>query len=419
MDVARGQAGGLAGDDAGVALVEVSAALTRLQRAIQGVVRQLPSYPTRSPELQQMLGIDRSLAWKVHRLVHARTAAEAAAFVPGQSAMEILCAAARSAGADEAAISAVMEAFAGYDRAAATHVGDRRSARLMLTSDDPEGEGRAELGMRRAAYEAGTFLAGLRARAHLQTYIVPPGSGPGLADMIALKGMYGLERLRSDAPFTMARVKTAKPGDSQFHDAPVRALDPMEPGQMVPLIREFCSTPLPTFVAAERESGGLEDELTNWAVGKMGAVTVVSGVYARDHFQTVANARQEESRIGARLRVPCQVLVLDEIVDRRVWGEGSPEVEVYGELSGDASWYTRNLRGLRVPISVQVEAMGSGLGAWTTPEIPRYEELLSFAFESRGLRPEDFDGYRVRIEFPLLPTGVSLVRKKRSANTQG
>jgi hypothetical protein len=414
MDVSRGQAGGLTGDDAGVALVEVSAALTRLQRAVQGLVRQLPSYPTRSPELQQMLGIDRSLAWKVHRLVHARTAAEAAAFVPGQSAMEILCAAARNAGADEGAIVAVMEAFAGYDRAAATHVGDRRSARLMLTSDDPAGEGRAELGMRRAAYEAGTFLAGLRARAHLQTFIVAPGSVPGRADMIAIKGMYELERLRAEAPFTMARVRFAKPGDAQFHDAPVKPLDELGAVQMVPLIREFCSKPLPTFAAAEREGGGLEDELMNWTVGKMGAVTVVSGVSARDHFQTVASGGDEESRIGARLRVPCQVLVLDEIVDRRVWGEDSPEVEVYSELSGDASWYTRSLRGLRVPISVRVESMGRGLGAWTTPEIPRYEELLAFAFESRGLRPEDFDGYRVRIEFPLLPTGVSLVRRKRS-----
>src|SRR3954468_5829128 len=229
------------GVDTGVAMSEVSASLSVLQRALRELVRALPAYPTRAPELQQMLGIDRSLAWKVHRLMHARTAAEAAGFVPGQGAIEILCDAARGAGAGEAAMAAVKEAFAGYDSAAATHVGDRRSARLMLTSEDPVGEGRAELGLRRSAYEAGAFLAGLRARAHLQTYIVSPGSRAGSADMIALRAMFDLERLRVGAPFFMARVKTARPEDAHFKDAPVKPLDEMDPGQTVPLMRRFCS----------------------------------------------------------------------------------------------------------------------------------------------------------------------------------
>jgi hypothetical protein len=167
----------------------------------------------------------------------------------------------------------------------------------------------------------------------------------------------------------------------------------------------------------ERDDGGVEDELINWPVGKTGAMTVVAGVSARDHFQTVATPRSDLSRIGARVRVPCQVLVLDELVDRRVWGEASaPDVEVYCELTGDSSWYTQNIRGLRVPINAKVEALGRGLDGAATPDVPRYQELLEFAFGARGLNPEDFDGYRVRIEFPLLPTGVSLLRKKLAAS---
>jgi hypothetical protein len=400
---------------AGGALSEVAAALGQLQRALNGVVREFPSHPTKAPELQQMLGIDRSLAWKVHRLMHARSAAEAATFVPGGGAIEIFSNAAKGLGVGEGTIAALREAYAGYDRSAAMHAGDRRSARLMLKSDDPGSDAGAELGLRRAAYEAGAFLAGIRARAHLQTYIVSPGSKDGWADMIALRAMYDLERLRAGAPFSMSRVKSAKPGDAHFKDAPVQPLEAMESGQMVPLIGAFCSSPQPTFAAVEREDGGLEDELTNWPVGKTGAMTVVAGVAARDHFHTVATPRGETSRMGARVRVPCQVLVLDEFTDRRVWDQGSPEVEVYSELSGDASWYTRDLRGLRVPISTKVEPLGRGLGGAGTPDIPRYQELLEFAFNARGLNPDDFDGYRVRIEFPLLPTGVSLVRKKRSA----
>src|SRR3954469_8426949 len=86
------------GVDTGVAMSEVSAALSVLQRALRELVRALPAYPTRAPELQQMLGIDRSLAWKVHRLMHARTAAEAAGFVPGASAVVFLFHAAKKVG---------------------------------------------------------------------------------------------------------------------------------------------------------------------------------------------------------------------------------------------------------------------------------------------------------------------------------
>jgi hypothetical protein len=346
--------------------------------------------------------------------MHSRSAAETATFVPGAGAIDILSNAARSAGVSEGAAARLRQAFDGYDRAAAVHAGNRRSARLMLKSQDP-GEERSELGLRRAAYEAGSFLAGIRARAHLQTFIVSPGSSPQRADMIALRAMYDLERLRDGAPFSMSRVKTARPGDAQFHDAPVVALDPMAPGQMVPLVRDFCSAPLPTFAPAEREDGGVEDELVNWPVGKTGAVTVVAGVAARDHFPTAPTERGELSRMGARVRVPCQVLILDELTDRRLWGDQTPEVEVYSELGGDASWYTRDLRGLRVPISTRVERLGRGLSGIATPDIPRYRELLEFAFSARALRPDDFEGYRVRIEFPLLPTGVSLVRRATPA----
>src|SRR5262249_47215849 len=222
----------------------------------------------------------------------------------------------------EGVVDALREAFSGYDRAAATHAGNRRSARLMLRSEDPSAEDGAELGLRRAAYDAASFLAGLRARAHLQSYIVPPRSPPDWAHMLARRAMYALERLRREAPFYMSRVKYAKPEDTRFHDAAVEPLEPAEPGQEVPLIRRFCSSPLPTFRPVEREDGRVEDELVNWAVGKTGAMTVVAGVAARNHFHTIATPRGETSRMGARLRVPCQVLVLDEFADRRVWGEG-------------------------------------------------------------------------------------------------
>jgi hypothetical protein len=104
------------------------------------------------------------------------------------------------------------------------------------------------------------------------------------------------------------------------------------------------------------------------------------------------------------------------------WGRVSaspaeaPEVEIYSELSGDASWFTRRAAGLRIPMNVRIERLGAGLEGAATADVPRYPQLLRFAFDAGRLDPRQFEGYRIRIEFPLLPTGVSLVRTKVEAS---
>src|SRR5262249_40884368 len=150
-------------------------------------------------------------------------------------------------------------------------------------------------------------------------------------------------------------------------------------------------------------------------IGRTGAVTVVAGISSLDHFNSVAEKPGELSRLGARLRVPCETLVLDEFVRGESSDVPPPEIEGFSELSGDASWFTRRASGLRVPMNVRVEPLGRGLEGAATPDVPRYPQLLEFAFASRALDPRDFEGFRVCIEFPLLPTGVSLVRPKREA----
>lgn len=391
---------------------EVAAAVCRLQHAVRDGVEALPTFPARPPDLQRTLGIDRNLAWKIHRLTHARTAAEAATFVPGAGAMTILAEALLRVGVPAPLIAAVSQTFESYDAAVRTHAGDRTTARQILEAETGGPDAGNDLGLRRAAFRAGAFVAGVRARVHLQTYVVAPSVRSGWSDLLAVRGFYDVQRLRPDSLFLMPRLKTARKGDAQFSEPPIRPLDPLSLGENVPLIRDFCSRPVPGFREVAREDGGIEDELAEWPVGRTAAVTLVAGIESRQHSRHVADAPGDRSRLGARLRVPCETLVLDQFVSRDLGGAEAPEVEVFSELSGDASWFTRRASGLRVPMSVQVQRLGTGLDGAASPDVPRYLQLLQFAFNAGRLDPQKFEGYRVRIEFPLLPTGVSLVRPK-------
>jgi hypothetical protein len=57
-------------------------------------------------------------------------------------------------------------------------------------------------------------------------------------------------------------------------------------------------------------------------------------------------------------------------------------------------------------VSETIEHLGAGVEILRAPEIPRYEEMISCAFERLGWNGSEFEVYRLRIPYPLIPTGI-------------
>lgn len=51
---------------------------------------------------------------------------------------------------------------------------------------------------------------------------------------------------------------------------------------------------------------------------------------------------------------------------------------------------------------------GRGLGLSHTPDIPGYADLTAGVCASVGIDPEDYELYRVRMEYPPMPTTVMI-----------
>ena len=61
-----------------------------------------------------------------------------------------------------------------------------------------------------------------------------------------------------------------------------------------------------------------------------------------------------------------------------------------------------------LPLTERAEYLGDGIDAARTPLIPRYADLLSYAMQRTGWRPEDFRVFRCRVDYPVLYTRIRL-----------
>jgi hypothetical protein len=54
------------------------------------------------------------------------------------------------------------------------------------------------------------------------------------------------------------------------------------------------------------------------------------------------------------------------------------------------------------------ELLGSGPAALSTPEVPRYAEMLGAVSQKIGLNLTDFNAWRLRVEYPLYQSTFSM-----------
>lgn len=412
---------------------DAATSLAGMQRSLRQLVDALPQPPSTATGLERALGVDRNLAWKVHRLVTTSEPAAIAGLVPGRAAMQLVVDAARRLNVPGSVLDGILDAEARYREMIRRHAGDRASAALMLgasaaadgTSVGSGGAGSAtggvgsgagvqtgtDLGLRRAAFRAMSFLAGVRVGTQLSTFLVAPGSDAERVDVVSIKGFYDIERIRAGAPFVMTRPRAAVGGAAYATMMQYTGIEPVGASGAtdVPLVPAFCSHPTPRFKALAGDEGFVEDHLEDRPVGKTGACTVVRATVSRNLLPRYKSTGDEHAEVSTRLRTPCQVVILDKFIHADAYGDVTPTVRVYNDLAGEAAWVGERQASQLVPAGERVQLLGRGITGVRDPAAPRYEALLAHAFERLGWDPAKFTGYRVRVELPLIPSTVMLV----------
>ena len=384
-------------------------AVGQFRAALRNVIDRLSSKPiVRASELARALDLDNRLAWKISKVIGLQDPFAASQFIPGRAGIRIFLRAASRHKLAEAVVMSVDAAYEDFRRVMKSHAGDRRSFNAMLAGHATGNELRADLEHRKGAFHHLSYLWGVQARTHLSSFIVRASEErQGYYDSVTLRGFVDLRWIRPNVSWRVRRMCTVDDLGNVCTDFRREPLSPAPEGRRggadAPLLREFCSQPLPKLRIPDGFPADTSYQLIEGTVGNAGSLTCLLGEIGRGVEPYTRSESCTRMVFAACPRTPAETLILDLVIHRDMLGRLNPTAHMFGDLF-DQGFNDPPLEVDRLPLAEKVEFLGSGADAVYAAELPRYPEMARFAFDRVGWPESEFDVYRLCVPYPLIPT---------------
>lgn len=375
----------------------------RLASELDALIRLVPPAHLTASALSRWLGINRGTCQRV--LLAARAAGdgvEALRRAPGVDGMDEFVKAigariGRRAEVDLA--EAMVQDYAHLvQRAGGSH---SKLVRLGMRGDTDAESADAQtaspredalVAARREIYQASWITTGARTEANVGFQAFRPSEdAPGMVDAIHARGFIGLRR-RTDGLALSSRMSAL--GD-------IANLTTLEgeknPGkQWSALLAEFCTLPLPT-VITQRENNTVNSiVLGDNAVER--PVDVVLGGRGVGGQPDPRSGKISHLTAMFGLRFPARAQVYDFYLHRDLAAGARVFANALASHPRDAdpvhSWFDK------LAYAPRITAMGPGPIARPSPAYARMSELASWVFVRTDWDPNEFEAWRIEIEYP-------------------
>lgn len=382
-----------------------------LQASMTELLEEAGLARSRPAALGRTFGVDKTLAWRVSRFVTDDDVRGAARHLPGIGGMEIVLKAAEKHGVAATRVKAVREAESALQAFVQQHAGDRRTFEAMLAGvahDD-----RADLDERRAFYRAGSAIWGVRARCQFLLFASKPSEHDVTRlDTLDVAGFQDLERLRPDVPWLVRRLHVIR-GDGDSQSASTVSREPLDPDcpsdQVMPLLTEFCSKPIPRFHQFVGADGAVYNELAPGPLGRRNAVDCISGEMYRSMLARSWSPTNTFGRYTFGVRTPVQSATFDVLLHESLVEYGDMEGSVVAAIENIAPG--SGVQGAGQRALLQEPAPATKLGSppiMHTSRTRDYPAIVRRAFDLAGWSLDEFRGYRLELEYPPPPCTMIL-----------
>ncbi|MEM1165624.1 MAG: hypothetical protein AAGI30_04965 [Planctomycetota bacterium] len=370
--------------------------------------------PDSASSLSRSLGLQLGLGWKIWQVLTEDDPFVAAQHVPGRPGFKLFFKALTGAGATPTTVADLDEIAESFEYAVQQHGGDRSTFDMMLASNARSADSRAELNHRRTAFRGNSFTFGLRCDAAFTRFIVAPSShDPSRCDIVGTHGFINLTRLRADVPWRMSRGSTLmSSGRSQSprHAEPLFTDSSTDHTRVIPelpLLVDYCSTPLPEFRRILGRSERIGYELAPGQVGAQGGITCLVGEIFRAVYPRFASEEDSLSSFRMPLKTPAETAVFELIAHQDVLGGRTPMLDVVCDVYEEVA-LVEKLQSDRLPTYDPLEDLGPPHRARPSKAIPKYAELTVRTFERAGWSPDDFTVFRIEMRYPPIASSAFL-----------
>jgi len=389
--------------------LEAQDVLAGVRRSIRGVLEQLRGPSARPRDLEQALGLHKTLAWRVLRVAYGRDPLADVQHIPGGEGIEKFLSAAEVAGVEKVRLVTVRESVARFRALVDTHAGDRPSLEVMLRSMTDAPEPAADLrATRRAAFRCASYTWGTQTKARILSGIFTPCGG-GLADVATVRAHVAMRRVRREGQLGLSRTvesATDKPGP---RSARVEAVEPEGLLGGVPLLRDCCTRPLPEVEAVPAAGNNIDYRFVDQRIGARGAVTAYTaeirrglpGCLKRDESNTM-------NALFLGVRRPIEMGIVDLWAPVGLFGTARPRGLSACAMFADPAREPPT-RWRPLPMAETAERLGRGLDACPIAGAPEYSGAMERVFARLGWDPSAYELHRLCVEYPVMGTSLALV----------
>ena len=368
----------------------------------------------RMSDLREKLVLDKSIASRVARAVRMTEAGAALRELPAAEALGQIVAKCEALGAGKRLVASARKSIAELDAAIAEFPGDRTALVTAISATEPargNAAGRSAVpkvseaklrAARRGAYNAFVFAQGLCCETQSFINILMPGKNGEKAAQAMVLGTTGLRRLRPGHPQSILSIRGRDDTNTGFDRVTLEG-EPIEDNPGVALIREFC-TDVASQVRLERvgrihslvldpQSPPL-DEPMDFAVG-----------FVNLRF-TSPRATNEVKWTATSYEVSraTRLLLREVLVHRATFGTVLPlsifSIDSTPRGQPDLLGPDPTGRGV-IDQGDDLVPMGQGYRRRGKPEEDFAVPLALRAFEMLGHDPDEFDRFRLVVEYPL------------------
>lgn len=377
-------------------------ALTALVEAVGGGSGAAVSKPR---ELERELAVDYKLAWKVFLLLRETDGMKMAGLVPKGPSIRRLLEAAEKKGLEKGVLKAVRDAAAKFDLTVQQQAGDRVAFDAMVSGKSQE-DGGEKIGLleRRTAYRVNSHIWGTQTDLFTVSSILKQ-SGEDAVDRAHVLMRRGFKRFRRgvSAPVYSATLTSVPERDDSTYE-PVDRQAQEKYG--VGLLPEFCSQPVPELRKRVFQKW-IEYDLLDAGLGQTRAVDLAFGVVQRGAVIKRNEEGKRDVGAGISFRLPTEKVLMDFVVHRPSFGVVRPKVQ-FTMLTPDEQREKEVTEGDLLPIESTLHLVAGGLAGADTTEAPRHGEMVRHACGMLGWKLEEFDVYRLVVQYPVLHSTVQM-----------
>jgi hypothetical protein len=378
-----------------------------LRRALTSVYDVVGANPAEPQEVSRRFGLDKMLTWRLSRLVCDEDIWEAMSHMPRRPSLQIFCAAMTKAGVPKRQLDEVETAYNAFEQFVDAHAGDRGVLEIMASGATRKPPARRLEQFRREGFLANAAIWGVSAKTHVAfRAMYPSATKPGFVDLVTMVGLIDFRRLRANVSWAAGghgRWRTM-PGSPAPQVPPSDPLDSSVSRDDVPLLKEFCSQPLPDMHKRTDDPDNDFFMISPGPVGNTAAATVILGWIDPASAPIHGDVANDTGEHGSRISTPVECFVHDLYVHESLAFAHDVRGFIFGQLPGGPRYPHGATDDTALPVGAEIGDLGVGPPSMLTPEVPRYEQMIRYALERVGKSPEEFRGFRMKLRYPPIPS---------------